>query len=787
MEENSIPAASGLGTNPTAPVKVTLSKRTLIRAGIVLVVTLVIVGIVFWFMNRSALPPGVLATVNDQPVYTTYLDKEFAYYPGTKSAEVKKMLTQKIIDDQITLEAAKKEGLITEYPNAARMSNEEYLERTNTVQDLIKKIDENGDVVRGKTVMVWFYNNQYIGPGGIDTSKARAYATIKPLYDKVKSGEIPIDEAGKIIKENQSLASIDPVWQSNALAPFVYYENGPATHWPEFNKLIWNTKPGELTPLYLGGGILRDGKPVEELYIFSQVDQKSTNSYIDYNQWLEQKRKEVDVSYLFKQSFLLKFWPGEAFAQDDGGNNSNDNGSNQSSNDSNSNNDNGSRSGSFNGFVRTQTGAPIPGAQVRIENGATVRNETTDGNGRYDTGVDYALSCLNNPQYITVTYNGQVCAQKTIIMPNGDVALNENFTCGPPPPTPTPKLTCNKPCTTEADCAGSQDGCPVCLPTTGGGKTCQPAPTATPTPLPPSPTPTPGPQCNSACVRSGDCIGDAAKNGCTACLPTAGGGTTCQIPPTPTPTPILTCNTACTTSAACARGVDGCTTCIPNDTGTGSSCKPPPACGTSCKKDSQCAGAKNGCSICGEAGKCTAFSADMCKCDGMDFAPAKGGTTFFPGDNVTFIAFGKVEGSDINVADLQSMTFSLYQSSLTNPNQSTRLAQSTAITPTIVQNDANKVRYKVTWNQKIPSTVPSGSLFRVQAKIKCVAKPGVLGAKTAASSNYYADVFATIQGLLSNTKIVLGENTEDQQQAKSFFPGAKISEKSCSIIKFYFE
>lgn len=344
--------------------------------------------------------------------------------------------------------------------------------------------------------------------------------------------------------------------------------------------------------------------------------------------------------------------------------------------------------------------------------------------------------------------------------------LSYTWRCGPPP-------ACNTACTTPADCDGAKDSCTACIPKASGtGKTCQKQ------------------ACNSRCETRDDCATDAVKNGnaCTECVADATGIKTCQPVPTatPTPTPVLTCNRACTTASDCAKGVDGCSACIPNDTGTGSSCKVPPACGTSCKKDSQCAGAKNGCSICGEAGKCTAFSADMCKCDGMDFQSAKG-TTFFPGDDVTFIAFGKVEGSNINVADLQSMTFSLYQSTLKDPNKATRIAQSTAITPTIVQNDANKVRYKVTWNQKIPATVPSGSLFRVQATIKCVAKPGVLGAKTALSSNYYADVFQTIRGLLSNTKIVLGENTEDQQQAKSFFPGAKISEKSCSIIKFYFE
>lgn len=354
------------------------------------------------------------------------------------------------------------------------------------------------------------------------------------------------------------------------------------------------------------------------------------------------------------------------------------------------------------------------------------------------------------------------------------IQLQYRFSCGVPP-TPTPGPACNSACTRAGDCVGdaARDGCTACLPKQDGsaGKTCQKQ------------------ACNARCETRDDCAADAVKNGnaCTECVADATGEKRCQPAPTPTPTPILTCNKECTTAADCAQGIDDCKACLPDNTGTKKVCRPVPACGTACTRNDQCAGARNNCTFCGPAGKCTAFSEDMCKCDGMDFAPAKGGTTFFPGDDVSFIAYGKVEGSDINVANLQSMQLSMYQSTLKDPNKATRIAQSAAITPQIVQNDASKVRYKVTWNQKIPSTVPSGSLFRVQATIKCAPKPGVLGAATTGlSSNYYLDLVKTIQGMLGNTKAVLQANTQ-QQQANSFFPGAKIAEKSCTVLKFYFE
>jgi len=343
------------------------------------------------------------------------------------------------------------------------------------------------------------------------------------------------------------------------------------------------------------------------------------------------------------------------------------------------------------------------------------------------------------------------------------IPLKYTFTCGPPP-------ACNSECSSDEYCKNASDGCIQCVPSTASGSAgmrCQPPP--------PTLTPTPVLTCSKSCVTSNDCT--KGSDGCPSCLPNAAGVKVCQ--------PAPACNAQCFSSEYCKGAPDGCTSC------SGGTCKAP-ACNISCDTNFECAGAKDGCTVCkpDEAGKKVCqpkFSDKMCKCDGMDFSTAKG-TTFFPGDDVTFIAFGKVEGQDIEVADITSMTFSLYQSTLANPNKATRIAQSTAITPEIAANSGDKIRYKVSWNQKIPSTVPSGSLYRVQATIKCAPKPGVLGAATTASAtDYYADLVRTIQGIIRNTKTVLGEATQNNQQAKSFFPGAKISEKSCSIIKYYFD
>jgi hypothetical protein len=445
------------------------------------------------------------------------------------------------------------------------------------------------------------------------------------------------------------------------------------------------------------------------------------------------------------------------------------------------------------GHVTTQTGAPVPfikiteftdtcppaeywthlapGCPYPYSPGQSCHAERsvwTDANGYYyfspdwpinqgnicDPNVAWRYTCSNpvvmigavadNPQASTNSFIPKVYAQASctpVQHPTSNItdAITTDLICNPPPQKPP---ACGAQCFRNEECAGAKDGCTECQGVVFG---------------PPSSGQPPG-------------------SGVTTTTPG-----TCQPPPS-------ACGTACTKDTECAGSKDGCTICRNN------SCQSPPACGMACTKDTECAGAKNGCTNC-TGGKCTAFREDMCKCDGMDFQLSGGATTFFPGDKVTFVAFGKVEGNDINIADLQSMTFSLYQSKLSDPNTATRIAQSTAITPTIIETTGSKVRYKVTWDRQIPATVPSGTLFRIQATIKCVAKPGVLGAKTQAlgETNYFSKLYDTVSGMFARGSVLADSVTptpstaDTNQHAKTFSPGAKIQETSCTFIKFFFE
>jgi len=194
------------------------------------------------------------------------------------------------------------------------------------------------------------------------------------------------------------------------------------------------------------------------------------------------------------------------------------------------------------------------------------------------------------------------------------------------------------------------------------------------------------------------------------------------------------------------------------------------------------------------------FSPDMCKCDGMD------ATTIFPGANVSFSAFAKVFGTDINLAKVKDITFSVFESQQDDPNKATLHKKSSPISSQIISQDSSAVRYKSSWNYVFPSNVNTTSLYRVIAQINCVKKiamapQNVLAATTQPSwiqnlfNNIFKRPFDLIAGFFGGGPEQLSEvasqtptQTASQRntlQLKTLRP-AKMLEKSCSLIKFQF-
>ena len=714
-------ALTPVSPNPNPPVSPGLlykirnsSKRTRIFVGAVISLLVIAFVSIFLLQNRDT-SDEIIATVGGTPIPRTYLDIELNYYPATPSVEIKKAITDKVVNDQITLAEGKKEGYIADYPQGKDLSKERYLERIKLVEEVKEKVNASGNMIKGKLVSVWFYNNAYIGPKGLAAGKQISYDKIKPLYDQVQNGTMTIEQAGEVIASDSSLAEIDLAYKGNAIVNFTFYKDGTATFWPEFNQMLWNTEPGQLTPLYLGGGILRNGQPSEELYIFGRIEEKSTSDkFINYDQWLEKKKQSYDVVIANRDSSVIRALIKQSYAQGDNGSNQND-----SQDSSNNGEANVMRAGSWSGKVKTETGVGIRGADAYIITSCTGPagiHMTTDGEGRFSTGVSTNLACVCAPHTISATVQSLVCDKHTFTSVGNPVAdIHQDIICRNPPPPPPPPA-CNVACTSNEFCASAPDGCTSCI--GGTCQKCEPKEAETRTlACPPgqtgsitetrtwscpaaawsswtatSNTCTPPPACGDNCTSDSYCFG--APDGCTSCVPNnAGTGKVCAKPPV--------CGSSCVRDDQCIGDAarDGCTACVDG------TCRIPPACGTACTSKAECSGAKDGCTECLE-GSCTDYNTNMCKCDGIV------AELDYP-NNFRFEAYGKVEGADRAKAEIADITFRL-----TQDNQV--VAKSNPITPTKSE-EGDKIRFKAAW-QTPPPPVNKNSTYRVFADVRCKPK-----------------------------------------------------------------
>lgn len=276
--------------------------------------------------------------------------------------------------------------------------------------------------------------------------------------------------------------------------------------------------------------------------------------------------------------------------------------------------------------------------------------------------------------------------------------------------------------------------------------TTQPSDTPTVTETPsatPSTSPSPTPYCNMSCDGNPN-ICTQATDGCTKCDLTS---KRC-VPPGSTPTVTVTPTTS-----------------IP----------PTPTVTTSPPPD---------------------FDAAACKCDGMTVGP------LIAGQNATFTANSKVEGSNVSKATVKSMTFYFGESEKGATN-GTALGSSGPIAPQKTSSP-NKDSYTASWTYKLPTTV-TGKSYRAWATIQCdknvqahagTAKTAVLAAEdTSEEPSFFGKIVNFFKGILGQET---DENT-DQEESVATTQDSQIEQinlgtvqpgnvtlKACSMLFFEF-
>lgn len=251
--------------------------------------------------NSQPKPKNAIAKVGDEYIYQSDLDTELATYPTKADESVKKMLLSKLVKDSIVLQAAKKEKLLSQSALTKiiyNSSEKNYMKRINAIQQVEKKIDASLDQISGTIVSIWF-NNMFPPKMGLEAGKKEAYRRISELRNKVANKEITIEDAGKLVITDSTLAELDPGYQNNGLVTFSVKWGKRITIDDKLDAFILTLKPGQVSDVFLGRNVNGFTDKLEDaFYAFVQVTNRVDNGNTkDFNAWYEQQKKNYAVTY----------------------------------------------------------------------------------------------------------------------------------------------------------------------------------------------------------------------------------------------------------------------------------------------------------------------------------------------------------------------------------------------------------------------------------------------------------------------------------------------------------
>ncbi len=246
-------------------------------------------------------PTDVIMRVGNEDLYQKDLDFELSKSPQKDDPQIKQALIDKMITDSIILQGAESDHLLTLDSTIYNNVGKDYLKRIQTVEDAKVSIDSNTDSITGFVVSIWYHNNNWIGPAGLEASKQMAYEKLKKLHDQVAANQITIQQAGEMIKNDTSIAKLDKAYKGNAILQFESLKgsNKPITLNKDLDNRLWALRVGETTDIYPGQATdLVTGEKYDALYYFGQLTNRtSPGGALPLDQWLESKKKIYQVMY----------------------------------------------------------------------------------------------------------------------------------------------------------------------------------------------------------------------------------------------------------------------------------------------------------------------------------------------------------------------------------------------------------------------------------------------------------------------------------------------------------
>lgn len=282
------------------------SKRAMLGILIGFVVLIVSVGLVvfrstsflpFFKANENDVGSAIIAKVGQEELYQKDFDYEYSIHPQKDNPQIKSIILNKMILDSVILQGAQADGLLTLDSSVFNSKDKLYSVRVSTVDSVKELLESKSDKIEGDVVSIWYHNNSWIGPKGLEASKQIARQKITDLHAQVVAKKITIQEAGQMIKNDSSLAEVDRAYKNNAILHFEVLRSDarPITLSRELDSALWNLPVGGVSDVYTGFGTDLDdtSKSYEALYAFGQVSNRQFKgvSSMSYDEWVASKKK----------------------------------------------------------------------------------------------------------------------------------------------------------------------------------------------------------------------------------------------------------------------------------------------------------------------------------------------------------------------------------------------------------------------------------------------------------------------------------------------------------------
>lgn len=278
----------------------------------VLGVALIIVGGV-WYLNGMSfnfrresdseflvepIDDTVIAKVGVEEIYGEDLKYKKSLVPeAALTPELEQDLFNRLIDESIILQA----GADADYVNLSTTVFNSPLKNQKQRQTLITQVtdevNKSTSYKKGIIVSIWFMNDEP-GPVGYEAGQQIALEKITALHSAVKVGSMTIKQAGEAIRNDTTLAQLDPSYRSNAYREFDTSLKDKLSFDDEFHNIIVSLEKNEVSDVIT----IQDHPesnpefPKQDaLYSFGQVTEVKIDGPPSFNAWFESVKQSYEV------------------------------------------------------------------------------------------------------------------------------------------------------------------------------------------------------------------------------------------------------------------------------------------------------------------------------------------------------------------------------------------------------------------------------------------------------------------------------------------------------------